>query len=47
VPIHWGTLSLLHRPTSDEPPQAFRRHVSALAPNVEVRVIPPGGELVF
>jgi L-ascorbate metabolism protein UlaG (beta-lactamase superfamily) len=47
VPIHWGTLSLLHRPTSDEPPEAFRRHVAELAPDVEVRVVPPGGELVF
>jgi L-ascorbate metabolism protein UlaG (beta-lactamase superfamily) len=47
VPIHWGTLSLLHRPTSDEPPEAFRRHVAELAPDVEVRVIPPGGELAF
>jgi L-ascorbate metabolism protein UlaG (beta-lactamase superfamily) len=47
VPIHWGTLSLVHRPTSAEPPEAFRRHVAELAPAVEVRVLPPGGELRF
>ena len=50
VPIHWGTLfrmglartrpDLVHRP-----PQEFAAHVAALAPDVQVRVLEPGGSL--
>jgi L-ascorbate metabolism protein UlaG (beta-lactamase superfamily) len=47
VPIHWGTLSLLHRTTSDDPPETFRRQVAEVAPDVEVRVLPPGGETLL
>jgi L-ascorbate metabolism protein UlaG (beta-lactamase superfamily) len=47
VPIHWGTLSLFHRRTSAEPPEAFRRHGTELAPHVDVRVLEPGAALTF
>jgi L-ascorbate metabolism protein UlaG (beta-lactamase superfamily) len=47
VPIHWGTLSLFHRSTSAEPPEAFRRHAAELAPHVDVRVLEPGVALTF
>jgi L-ascorbate metabolism protein UlaG (beta-lactamase superfamily) len=47
VPIHWGTLSPLHRETSPDPPHEFRRHVAELAPNVDVTIVEPGGELSF
>jgi L-ascorbate metabolism protein UlaG (beta-lactamase superfamily) len=47
VPIHWGTLfpaglARLSRDRLEEPPQEFARHARALAPQVEVRVLPPG-----
>jgi L-ascorbate metabolism protein UlaG (beta-lactamase superfamily) len=47
VPIHWGTLSLIGRPTSNEPPEAFRRHAAELAPDVDVRILEPGSALTF
>jgi L-ascorbate metabolism protein UlaG (beta-lactamase superfamily) len=47
VPIHWGTLSLFHRSTSAQPPEAFRRHAAELAPHVDVRVLEPGAALTF
>jgi L-ascorbate metabolism protein UlaG (beta-lactamase superfamily) len=47
VPIHWGTLSLLHRDVSADPPEAFRRHAAELAPQVEVRIVEPGAALTF
>jgi L-ascorbate metabolism protein UlaG (beta-lactamase superfamily) len=50
VPIHWGTLfpigmsrrrpELLH-----DPPREFAAEVAALAPDVEVRIVEPGGSL--
>jgi L-ascorbate metabolism protein UlaG (beta-lactamase superfamily) len=49
VPIHWGTLypiglrRLRPKPLSD-PPLEFARLAQEVAPEVEVRVIPPGGE---
>jgi L-ascorbate metabolism protein UlaG (beta-lactamase superfamily) len=45
IPIHWGTFSPLHRSTSSDPPEAFRRHAAELAPEVEVRILEPGTEL--
>ena len=42
VPIHWGTFSPLHRATSEDPPEAFRRHAAELAPDVEVTILAPG-----
>ncbi len=50
VPIHWGTLFpvALHRarPTLlREPPHAFARAAAQLAPDVEVRILPPGETL--
>jgi L-ascorbate metabolism protein UlaG (beta-lactamase superfamily) len=49
VPIHWGTLypiglrRLRPKPLTD-PPLEFARLARELAPEVEVRVVPPGGE---
>jgi L-ascorbate metabolism protein UlaG (beta-lactamase superfamily) len=50
VPIHWGTFFPVGlrrwRPAAlVDPPQAFARHVSEIAPGVRVEVLPPGGTL--
>ena len=50
VPIHWGTLLRFdlawRRPTQlTEPPLEFAAQVAELAPDVEVRVLDPGGSL--
>ena len=45
VPIHWGTLSLAHKETSSEPPETFKRLAGELAPDVDVRIVPPGEAL--
>ena len=50
VPIHWGTFYPLGmgwmRPHFlTHPPYVFANHVARLAPQVEVRVVPPGGTL--
>ena len=46
IPIHWGTYRPLHRGAGarflSEPAEAFEREASALAPEVEVRVLRPG-----
>jgi L-ascorbate metabolism protein UlaG (beta-lactamase superfamily) len=47
VPIHWGTFSPLGRSTSQEPPEAFRRHAAELAPEIDVRILEPGAALTF
>jgi L-ascorbate metabolism protein UlaG (beta-lactamase superfamily) len=47
VPIHWGTLAPIHRVTSAEPPETFRRHVAELAPEVAVTILEPGADLSF
>jgi L-ascorbate metabolism protein UlaG (beta-lactamase superfamily) len=47
IPIHWGTFSPLHRETSVDPPEAFRRHAAELAPDTEVRILEPGTALTF
>jgi L-ascorbate metabolism protein UlaG (beta-lactamase superfamily) len=52
VPIHWGTLHPIGmrwiRPsTRVDPPHAFARHVSRLAPGTEVHVVPIGGGLTI
>jgi L-ascorbate metabolism protein UlaG (beta-lactamase superfamily) len=49
VPIHWGTfypfgLRRLRPQFLTEPPRAFLRFAARLAPEVEVRVVEPGGE---
>ncbi len=52
VPIHWGTFypagleRLRPRPLT-EPPHRFAAHARALAPEVEVRVAPPGSAVAF
>ena len=52
VPIHWGTFfpQLMHLWKPDRltgPPQEFAAAVAELAPEVEVRVLPPGGSTRF
>ena len=47
IPIHWGTFSPLHRSTSVDPPEAFRRHAAELAPDVEVTILEPGAALTL
>jgi L-ascorbate metabolism protein UlaG (beta-lactamase superfamily) len=47
VPIHWGTYTLPFKAASPDPPEAFRRHVAELAPDVEVRVLEPGASSTF
>jgi L-ascorbate metabolism protein UlaG (beta-lactamase superfamily) len=50
VPIHWGTylpvgLHRRHAALLHTPPQTFAARCAALAPDVEVRVLEPGGSL--
>jgi L-ascorbate metabolism protein UlaG (beta-lactamase superfamily) len=50
VPIHWGTffpagLARWRGSALVEPPRVFARHARELAPDVEVRVLAPGGTL--
>jgi L-ascorbate metabolism protein UlaG (beta-lactamase superfamily) len=53
VPIHWGTYRPLHhglRREPDflrEPAEAFIREAASVAPEVEVRILKPGGRLEF
>jgi L-ascorbate metabolism protein UlaG (beta-lactamase superfamily) len=47
VPIHWGTLAPIRRRTSEEPPEQFRRLAAELAPEVDVRIVQPGGALAL
>ena len=52
VPIHWGTffpigLEALRQRALVEPPRRFAQHVRSLAPEVDVRVLAPGDELVL
>ena len=45
IPIHWGTYAPLHLPAAASGPEReFARHAAALAPEVEVQVLPVGGE---
>jgi L-ascorbate metabolism protein UlaG (beta-lactamase superfamily) len=49
VPIHWGTfypigLRRLRPSPLGDPPNEFARLARELAPEVEVRVVPPGGQ---
>lgn len=46
IPVHWGTLASPRAPWLDDPTRPAREfagEVAALAPEVEVRVLPPGG----
>lgn len=52
VPIHWGTFCPVgvgwRRPRFlHEPPHRFADHAASLAPEVDVRIAPPGGEIHF
>jgi L-ascorbate metabolism protein UlaG (beta-lactamase superfamily) len=47
IPIHWGTLAPFGRDPDPEPPHEFARLVAELAPNVDVRILEPGGTLDF
>lgn len=47
IPVHWGTLlpvglARRHGARLGDPPRLFAEHVARLAPNVEVRILPPG-----
>jgi L-ascorbate metabolism protein UlaG (beta-lactamase superfamily) len=49
IPVHWGTLLPIglgrsHRIGLGDPPRLFAEHVARLAPDVEVRIVPPGEE---
>lgn len=46
IPIHWGTLASPRAPWVDDPQRPareFTQQAAAHAPDVEVRVLPPGG----
>jgi L-ascorbate metabolism protein UlaG (beta-lactamase superfamily) len=46
IPVHWGTYRPMHYLNPawlTEPAEQFRREASALAPEVELRVLPLGG----
>ena len=50
VPIHWGTFHPIGTVARRarflvDPPRAFARHAEALAPEVVVRIVPPGESL--
>jgi L-ascorbate metabolism protein UlaG (beta-lactamase superfamily) len=52
IPVHWGTLYPPWLPPEfnarwSEWPHAFERYARHLAPNVEVRVLPPGETTTF
>jgi L-ascorbate metabolism protein UlaG (beta-lactamase superfamily) len=48
VPVHWGTYHRLYAaPPSDDVLHAFVREAAELAPDVEVRVLRPGGTLTL
>jgi L-ascorbate metabolism protein UlaG (beta-lactamase superfamily) len=52
VPIHWGTLVLPGLASRrlrylTEPAETFARLAARVAPEVEVRIVPPGGSTVF
>lgn len=52
VPIHWGTfypaaLARLRPRPLTEPPHRFAARARALAPEVEVRIAPPGSTVAF
>lgn len=44
IPIHWGTYAPVHLPPAGTGPEReFADHAAALAPDVEVRILPIGG----
>jgi L-ascorbate metabolism protein UlaG (beta-lactamase superfamily) len=47
IPIHWGTYRVGRRGRNESsaPAEAFARAAAALAPEVEVRILPVGGSL--
>jgi L-ascorbate metabolism protein UlaG (beta-lactamase superfamily) len=47
IPIHWGTYRVARRrrDRASAPAEAFARAAAALAPDVEVRILPVGGSL--
>ena len=52
VPIHWGTFLPVtararHKPLLVLPPQRYAERAAELAPETEVRILPPGGELAL
>jgi L-ascorbate metabolism protein UlaG (beta-lactamase superfamily) len=50
VPIHWGTLHPWQRRRGawfERPPHEFADYVARLSPEVEVRILEPGGSLAL
>ena len=52
VPIHWGTFLPVtararHKPLLVMPPQRYAELAAELAPETEVRILPPGGEMAL
>lgn len=52
IPIHWGTFhpigtGLRDRRFLDDPPNIFAQLARETAPDVEVRILPPGGRIVI
>jgi L-ascorbate metabolism protein UlaG (beta-lactamase superfamily) len=52
VPIHWGAfapigLHWLRMPFMRVPPALFAHHAKDIAPDVDVRILPPGGTLAL
>jgi hypothetical protein len=47
VPIHWGTLAVAWRRPGEAPAEEFWRLAAERAPDVGVRVLPPGGSTLF
>lgn len=47
IPIHWGTyapigMTWMQLPFFSQPPRAFARHASTMAPDVDVQILQPG-----
>jgi L-ascorbate metabolism protein UlaG (beta-lactamase superfamily) len=49
VPIHWGTFASPGKPTGDpeRPAREFAQLTASYAPEIEVRILPPGAELTL
>jgi L-ascorbate metabolism protein UlaG (beta-lactamase superfamily) len=50
IPIHWGTMyprgtGWMNPPFLTRPPWAFARYAAQLAPQVRIRVVPPGNSI--
>ena len=47
IPIHWGTYAPIHvGPSASSPEREFAEHAAAMAPEVDVQILPVGGTYV-